>query len=293
MDREYIDWHVHMAYKIDIEPFVAEARKNSIAMCVNACGPMYGQPGNDAVEEAAKKYPDTIIPIGFIGLGRGDTPATVEDLHKRGFKGLKTIAPTKDYDDEEFFPIYAKAEELKLPILFHTGVVARSDEWIQNLKDAGKPVPPHDDPRTFNISSKRMMPMCVDGIVRAFPDLNCVLAHFGSTGRRDVSQGIIRWNPNAYGDLTEYCWALEVDDSEQGWHIEQKHIDFFMETLRPLHPERFPEKLLYGTDISTDDPHLMDAKLASHRAVYTACGIPEDQQRLMFHDTAARLLGLE
>ncbi len=113
-DREYIDWHVHMAYGIDIKPFVQTARKNGIAMCVNACGPMYAQPGNDEVEEAAKKYPDTIVPIGFIGLGRGATPAMVEDLHKRGFKGLKTIAPTKDYDDEEFYPHLCQGRRIGL-----------------------------------------------------------------------------------------------------------------------------------------------------------------------------------
>lgn len=292
MDREYIDWHVHMAYKTDIEPFVKAARKLGIAMCVNACGPMYAQPGNDEVEAAAKKYPDTIIPIGFIGLGRGDTPETVADLHRRGFKGLKMIAPTRDYDDEEFYPIYAKAEELGLPILFHTGVVARADMLIKGRRDAGKPVPPHPDVRTFNIKSKRMDPMCVEGVTQTFPDLNCVLAHFGSTGRRDLSEGIIRWNPNAYGDLTEFSWAFEIDDSPKGWHISEKYVQRFAGVLTPLWVERYPEKLLYATDLVTDDPVLMDAKLESHRAVYTACGISEEGQRLMFHDTAARLLGL-
>lgn len=293
MDAEYIDFHVHMSYQCDVEPFVKVARSLGIAMCVNSCGPFWGQDDNDAVEAAAKKYPDTIIPIGYVALGRGDTPETVEDLHKRGFKGLKVIGPTKDYDDEEFLPIYAKAEEFGMPILFHTGVVARADQALKRLKEAGKPLPPHDDPRTFNISSKRMQPMCVDFIPRAFPNLDCVLAHFGSTGRRDVSQGIISWNPNAYGDLTEFSWAFELDDSDKGWHIAQKYIDMFTAVLNPLQASRYPEKLLYATDSSTGDPELMDAKLGSHRAVYTACGIPEEKQRLMFRDTAARLLRLE
>ncbi len=292
MDCEYIDWHVHMAYKTDIKPFVKAARKLGIAMCVNACGPMYAQPGNDEVEEAAKKYPDTIVPIGYVALGRGDTPETIVGLHERGFKGLKMIAPTKDYDDEEFYPIYAQAEKLGLPILFHTGVVARSDEIIKNRKAAGKPVPPHDDPRTFNIKSKRMEPMCVEGVLQNFPDLNCVMAHFGSTGRRDVSQGIVRWNPNGYGDLTGFSRAFEPDDSEQGWHIAEKYVKMFTDVLNPLLVNRYPEKLLYATDLSTDDPELMNAKIESHRAVYTACGIPKDKQRLMFRDTAAKLLGL-
>ena len=138
-----------------------------------------------------------------------------------------------------------------------------------DLKAAGKPVPPHDDPRTFNIKSKRMEPMCVEGIGQSFPDLNCIMAHFGSTGRRDVSEGIIRW------------------------HLEPRHIDFFLETLAPLHPEKYAHKLLFATDLSTNDVHLLDAKIASHDAIYDAVGINAEDKRKMFRDTAARLLGLE
>lgn len=293
MDFEYLDIHVHMSYKCDMKPCVETCRKLGLAIAVNSCGPFWGQDDNDAVEAAARKYPDTVIPIGYIGLGRGDTPETVEDLHRRGFRGLKMIAPTKDYDDEEFYPIYAKAEKLGMPILFHTGVVARADMMLKAMEAAGKPLPPHDDPRTFNIKSKRMEPMCVEGIGQAFPDLNCIMAHFGSTGRRDVSQGIIRWHPNIYGDLTEYSWAFEVEPGEPGWRIEPRHIEFFLETLAPLHPEKYADKLLFATDLSTDDTRLLDAKIASHDAVYDAVGIKAEDKRKMFRDTAARLLGLE
>ena len=293
MDAEYLDIHVHLDYGADVEPFVEAARKLKLAAAVSACGPMFCQPGNEAVEEAMCKYPETIIGMGYVGLGRGDGPETVEDLHARGFRGLKMIAPTRDYDDESFYPIYARAEELRMPILFHTGVVARSDEMLDSRRKAGKPVPPHDDPRTFNISSKRMEPMCVDGIARAFPDLNCIMAHFGSTGRRDVSQGIIRWNPNVYGDLTEFSWAFEVEEGSPGWRIEPKHVELFLGILQPLHPQRYAEKLLYATDTTVSDPRLMDAKLASHKAVYEALGIDEAARRTMLRDTAARLLGLK
>jgi predicted TIM-barrel fold metal-dependent hydrolase len=293
MDAEYLDFHVHMAYGVDVEPFVRAARKLNVAMAVNGCGPFWGGADNDAVEAAAAKYPDTIIPIGFVGLGRGGTPETVEDLHRRGFKGLKMIAPIKDYDDPEYFPIYAKAEQLRLPILFHTGVVARADVWLKELAARGRPVPPHDDPRTFNISSKRMEPMCVDAIVRAFPDLNCVMAHFGSTGRRDVCEGLIQWNPNLYGDMTSYCYAYEVDETERGWHIEPAHVEYFLQFLKPMRADRLAGKLLFGTDVTTAPLELYDAKVASHKAVYAALGIGEEGQRLIFRDTAARLLGLD
>ncbi len=293
MDAEYLDIHVHLDYEAEPAPFVEAARRLNLAAAVSACGPMFAQPGNEAVEDAMRRYPETIIGMGYVALGRGDGPETVEDLHRRGFRGLKMIAPTKDYDDNEFFPVYARAEELRMPILFHTGVVARSDVMIEARKKAGKPVPPHDDPRTFDISSRRMQPMCVDGIARAFPDLNCIMAHFGSTGRRDVSQGIIRWNPNVYGDLTEFSWAFSVTEGEPGWRIEQEYVAQFMSILRPLAPWRYAEKLLYATDTTVSDPEHMDAKLASHKAVYGALGVDEEAQRGVLRDTAVRLLGLE
>jgi len=293
MDFEYLDIHVHMSYQCDMQPCIEICRKLGLAIAVNSCGPFWGQDSNEAVEAAAKKYPDTVIPIGFIGLGRGATPETVEDLHRRGFKGLKTIAPTKDYDDEEFYPIYAKAEKLRMPILFHTGVVARSDAWLKALQAAGKPVPPHPDPRTFNIKSKRMEPMCVEGLGQAFPNLNCIMAHFGSTGRRDVCEGIVRWHPNIYGDLTEYSWAFELEPGEPGWRIEPRHVKYFLETLAPLHPAKYADKLLFATDFSTGDPGHLDAMIASHKAIYEAVGIDAAGRRKMLRDTAAKLLGLD
>lgn len=294
IDAEYIDSHVHFDYQADMDAFVREARKLSLALAVSACGPMFAHHDNDAVAEAVRKYPDTVIGLAYIGLGRGDTPETVARAHDDGFAGLKVLCPTKDYDDEEYFPIYAKAEELRMPILFHTGVIARSDVWLEHRKKAGMPVPPHQDPRTFNISSKRMEPMCVDGIARAFPDLNCIMAHFGSTGRRDISEGIIRWNPNVYGDLSsKYSGAFNVDSSTQGWHIEPKLVDMFADDLRAINATRSASKLLYGTDSEISAPGLLGACLASQKAIYSALGIDQGTQRAMLHDTAARLLNLQ
>ncbi len=294
IDAEYINSHVHFDYMADTDAFVQAARKLSMACAVMACGAMWAQHDNEATAEAIRKYPDTVIGMAYIGLGRGDTPETVERAHDDGFAGLKVICPTKEYDNEEYFPIYAKAEELRMPIVFHTGVVARQDVWLEERKKAGRPVPPHPDPRTFNVSSKRMEPMCVDGIARAFPDLNCIMAHFGSTGRRDISEGIIRWNPNIYGDLSsKYSGAYELDDSPRGWHIEPKFVEMFAEDLRQVHAPRLASKLLFGTDAEVSSPEFLEAQLASQKAIYRALGLDEKAQRAILHDTAARLLNLQ
>lgn len=293
MDAEYVDIHIHLGYKSDVEKFVSVARQEGIALCTSALGPMFAHETNEVVETLMRRYPDTIIGMGYVALGRGDTPETVDDLKRRGFKGLKVIVPTKDYDDAEYFSIYARAEKLGMPILFHTGVIARSDMILKDRKEKGLPVPPHDDPRTFNISSKRMDPMCVDTIARAFPDLNCIMAHFGSTGRRDNCEGIVRWNPNVYADLTSFSSAYAPDDGGPRWHIEQKYLDHYLSILRPLHPEQYAHKFLYGTDTDFSNTMYFGAKKASHKALYNALGIDEAMQRKIFRETAMRLLNLE
>ena len=291
MEVESVNIHVHYDYRADLDAFVAFCRKANMAVALSAVGPMFCNETNEAVEEAMRRYPETILGMGYVALGRGDSAKTVDDLHRRGFRGLKVIAPTQDYDSEVFFPIYARAEDLGMPILFHTGVIARSDVTIERRRAEGKPVPPHDAPRTFNIASRRMEPMCVDTIARAFPDLNCIMAHFGSTGRRDIAEGIIKWNPNVYGDLTSFSSAYELE-ADGGWRIARKHLDQYLAILEPLHPERLADKLLYGTDVSVSRPEYMEAHLASHKALYVALGLDAAQQQAILRDTALRLLRL-
>lgn len=293
-DFEILGFHVHLDYQADVAAFVKAARKLHLAAAVSAVGPMAGGWNNEATAAAFRKYPGTIFGMGYIALGRGDTPKTVERLHKQGFRGLKCIWPTKDYDDEEFFPIYAKAEQLGMPILFHTGMVARADVWLDARRKSGRPVPPHGDPRTFNISVRRMDPMCVDTIGRVFTRLNLIMAHFGSTGRRDLSEGIIKFCPNIYGDLSStFSGAYVPDKSERGWHIERKFVKMFKDILEPIHAKKYTAKLLFGTDTEISEPEYMAAKVASQRAVYRALDIDRAGQRLILRDTAVRLLGLE
>jgi predicted TIM-barrel fold metal-dependent hydrolase len=137
-----------------------------------------------------------------------------------------------------------------------------------------------------------MEPMCVDTIARAFPDLNCIMAHFGSTGRRDVSEGIVKWNANVYGDLTSFSSAYEIEP-DGGWRIEAKYLEEYVSILRPLHAGRLAHKLLFGTDTEISRPDRLAAKKASHKAVYDGLGIGEADQRAIFRDTAVRLLGLD
>jgi len=131
-------------------------------LCLNGGGERWRQHGNDEVMAAAQAHPDRVIPFAFIHLGE-EGPAEVRAWHAAGFRGLKTQYPAAMYDDQRFFPVYEAAEELGLPILFHTGISARF-------------VPDHD---RWNTSSRFMMPLTFDRIARCFPDLRLWGAHLG------------------------------------------------------------------------------------------------------------------
>lgn len=229
------DIHVHLAYGNNVDKYAENLRKIKMRAGISSCGPVFGQPGNEAVKKVFIKYPDVIVGFGYVALGRGDNVETVERLHKEGFKALKVIIPKKDYDDKEFYPIYKKAEELKMPILFHTGVMARTDIHVEKYKDI--PEVANVDHKAMDISSKRMEPICLDAIARAFPDLKIIMAHFGSPSVRNNAAGLIRWHPNLYADLTFFVW---------GWT--KKLVKENTNMLKTLLKKESYEKLVFGTD---------------------------------------------
>jgi predicted TIM-barrel fold metal-dependent hydrolase len=60
-----------------------------------------------------------------------------------------------------------------------------------------------------------------------------------------------------------------------------------------MHVHKLADKLLFGTDVGTTSMEHYDAKLASHEAVYEACGIGPEGRRKIFRDTALHLLGFD
>ena len=131
---------------------------------------------------AAEAHPGRIIPFAFIHLGR--SAADVRAWHAAGFRALKTQYPADMYDSEAFFPVYEAAEELRMPILFHTGISARF-------------IPDHD---RWNVSSRFMMPLTLDRIARCFPDLTIWGAHLGYPDTWHAAE-LMRRHPRVFFDI--------------------------------------------------------------------------------------------
>ena len=137
--------------------------------------------GNDATAEFVRAHPDKLI--GFLSVHPED-PDCLEEIERcvsdLGLRGIKLGPNYQNFSPlgEEAFRVYKRAEELGLPILFHTGT---SPVREANLDYA--------HPRHF------------DQVAIAFPDLKMILAHMSHPWQNSVI-AVIRKHPNVYADTS-------------------------------------------------------------------------------------------
>lgn len=228
-------------------------------LCLNGGGERWRQHGNDGVMAAAEAHPDTIIPVAFIFLGE-DSAADVSAWHGAGFRALKTQYPTRMYDDDAFFPIYAAAEELRMPILFHTGISAR--------------FPEHD---RWDTSSRYMMPMTLDRIARCFPDLTIWGAHLGVPDTWHAAM-LMRVHPRVYFDL------CGIDTTGRKWTTICNFGEMF------YGGEDHWGKLVFGSE---GGPQGFAPLLRNYRALMDQAGLSPSVQEKVLWGNVGEALGIE
>jgi len=182
--QKIVNIHAHISKTDDVGAKVNKwLEDGAYKVCVLAIE-WKGLCGNDEVLAHMKAYPDVIVGMGYINLWHDmDKAGKVTELYEKGFKGLKMISPAHPYSDERYFPFYEKAEELGMPIVFHTGLVSTA----------------HSRDRSPN--SEYMRPYTMDVIGRMFPDLKIVCAHLGTPHYEEAINIAITY-PNIYFDIT-------------------------------------------------------------------------------------------
>jgi hypothetical protein len=170
-----------------------------------------------AVEKVVCKYPDRFFGLGYIRLGVDDT-RKVDELHERGFAGLKFHIPKTRYDAEDNFPVYERAQRYGMPCLFHTGIVKM--------------------PRPFpgeKISSFNMDCIHLEAVAQEFSKLKIIIAHLGVQDHL-TALTLIRLFDNIYADLSGSTPGWRANLSKDDW----KRLLWFPEAHR---------KILFGTDV--------------------------------------------
>ena len=260
-----IDMHNHLLNEPDYDAKLAETAKRIgiDRVCISGLGlPSENwlgdlSPNNDDVLRAMERFPDTFIGFGVIRLGV-DGAKKVQQLHRQGFRALKTTRPLKNYDDEQFDEVYAMAESLGMPILFHTGMI------LNTLRD-----------KQDNVSSARMRPVMLDRVARTFPDLVIFIAHLGMPWYEEASQ-MARFHRNVYVDLS---------GSPAGWR-NRKSPQFFDELF---YWENAYEKIVFGTDVHYND---MLASYQDYQRIFKLNNVPRTVQDRIFGETVRSILKL-
>ena len=137
---------------------------------------------NEFVAEFCQRD-ERLIPFASINPVLDPTPAKtltslVEDM---GMRGLKLLPPYQFFypNDERLFPLYSKAEELEIPVNFHTG-----SSIFKNTR------------------LKYADPMHLDDVAVDFPDLKIIMAHGGRSFWYDVAFFLVKRHKNVYIDVS-------------------------------------------------------------------------------------------
>ena len=119
-DRLIIDCHHHMGPDPDYAAKLVDecARLGIAKVCTIAPG---GGDGNSRLAGLLPQYGDTLLGYARVRWTE-DTPEDIASYRDQGFTGLKFIVPPAPYDDERWFPLYEKAEELIQSV--------GPDEWL-------------------------------------------------------------------------------------------------------------------------------------------------------------------
>jgi predicted TIM-barrel fold metal-dependent hydrolase len=121
---------------------------------------------NELVAQACRDHPKSFVGFGSVDpLKGGRAIAELDGIAELGLKGVKLHPSLQAFapDDERHWPLYARAEELGLVLLFHTGTSGIG---------AGQP-------GGQGIRLDYARPIRLDAAAASFPDLKIIAAHFG------------------------------------------------------------------------------------------------------------------
>lgn len=204
-----LDFHVHIGRKEDWHPWVHDyMREASPALYDNFesvmsrdgleellrgegvdravilaenCPITTGVVTNDFVAEfcAGREF---YIPFATVHPGEEDAVAELERCVKDlGFRGLKMYPPYQHFfpNDRGLYPLYDKACELDIPVMFHTGSSVFKGTRL-----------------------KYADPMYLDDLAVDFPRMRIVMAHSGRGAWYDSAFLIASIHPNAYMEVS-------------------------------------------------------------------------------------------
>jgi predicted TIM-barrel fold metal-dependent hydrolase len=192
--------------------------------------------GNDYVAEVMRRYPDVFIGWASVDpwKGRAGVLELERSVTELGLSGLKLHPITQGFfpNDERFYPLYAKADELGIPVIFHTGHTGIG---------AGTP-------GGTGLKLKHSRPIHLDDVAADFPNLTIIGAH-PSWPWQDEMLSVALHKANVFIDLS-------------GWSPK-----YFSPSLIQYANTLLQNKVLFGSDCPVISPErwLADFEAAPFR----------------------------
>jgi hypothetical protein len=255
-----INVHCHIAAGQDVHGWF-ERQNLDQADVTLVCGDW------DKCQEAIETFPKRVIALGMLSYGQ-EQPELVDRFHERGFRGLKMIELHRAYDDPAYYPIYEKAVEYEMPILFHTGHLRWCEAHRRNV-----------------ISRRKMDASRLDGVARAFPELYLIGAHLGNPCYEDACSLALK-HKRLYFDLTGGT-ARNLPYSR--WRqLLMTGADGNLRSLEEKLHLGVVNKFVFGTD-GQPVPNLVEF----YENLFSAFDFPPETRELIRWRNAARMFGIE
>ncbi len=305
-----IDYHNHLDAK---DPY--ETLKIMDACRVERLVNITMKTGDDALEMIKRFHsasPDRFSTIGWMDWSGVESPEfptlAVERLEKLVEHGACGIKLWKDLglqirdasgnilrvDDERLDPVFEKAAELRIPVMFHTADPAAFFLPIDRYNERYEELAAHPDwAFSTSVYSKRELLEQRNNVFARHPKTVFVGAHVGESGEdlAFIGEALERY-PNLYVDIS----ARTPELGRQPYRARE----FFL---------RFPDRIVFGTDLlpeiemyrlyyrflETADEYFDYPSHASRQGRWKIYGIflPDDVLEKVYRKNALRLLSLK
>jgi hypothetical protein len=191
--------------------------------------------------------------------------------------GLKLYPGYQDFNpaDPYYFPLYRLAEQLRLPVAIHTGALHHC--CPATLRAEGKFR--CGDSCAIDRLEPLAKPLNLLAAPMAFPRVKFVFCHLGNDSFADL-RTVMRQCPNVYTDISgQFLSGTDEDDLAYREMIKSE-LQQFLALPNGLN------RLLFATDFPLQS-------YADSIALVKMLGLSESEERRIFYENAATLLGKE
>lgn len=262
-----IDCHTHInnyhdestdSLRTCMDNLQLEMRRNriDIALVLTSYKVNPGRPSTRATIEAARdrKHIRVVAGLSFTTLSPAILEELREALRQGSIRGLKLYPGYEPYypNDPALEPVYALAEEFRVPVMIHSG-----------------------DTFTPKGKLKYAHPLNIDETAVDHPGVDFIICHLGNPWIRDCMEVVYK-NKNVYTDISGLVLGDFSDRFESFMRKQlQEMLEYGVE----------PDKVLFGTDWPL-------ASMESYLEFIEELSIPERERRKIMWENAARLFKL-